>query len=175
MWMNIQPSCGRRCCRVSFRPGSLEVNNEVLWSHDSSPAIYRPFSANWCRITMGGTEAASACGTGCQGGKKLCSVMWIYSEQSHWFNFITVTLMEIAGSLHENVTDLTTRNITQMFPCWSLSHKWQWSTNNYYLNLMYLALSWCSVSLCVHQCLFGNAELCTKVSRWPYWKEFIIW
>lgn len=48
---------------------------------------------------MAGTEAASAV-------KKLHSVMWIYSEQSRWFNVIIVTLMEIAASLHENVTDL---------------------------------------------------------------------
>lgn len=74
---------------------------------------------------MGGTEIASARGTGCQDGKKLSSVMWIYSQQSHWFNFITVTLMEIAGILHENVTDLTTRNITKIGSlalCWSQSH-----------------------------------------------------
>ncbi len=74
---------------------------------------------------MGGTEIASAHRTGCQDGKKLCSVMWIYSQQSRWFNCITVTLMEIAGSLHENVTDLTTMNITKIGSlalCWSRSH-----------------------------------------------------
>jgi len=84
----------------------------------SSPAIYRPVSAKGCGITTGGTAAARAHGAGCQdggwGGGELCSVMWIYSQQSRWFNCITVTLMGIAGRLHENVTDLAFRSTTQM-------------------------------------------------------------
>lgn len=134
------------------------MNGEVLWGRDSSPAIYRPISAKWCRRTTGGTETARAHRTGCQDGKKWRWVMWIYSQQSHWLNVITVTLMETAGSLHENVTELRNRNVTKL-------DLWLWAgaralngndlpNNNYHLNLML----WCwddavCVSLCTSVCV----------------------
>lgn len=84
--------------------------------------------------------------------------MWIYSQQSHWLNVITVTLMETAGSLHENVTELRNRNVTKL-------DLWLWAgaralngndlpNNNYHLNLML----WCwddavCVSLCTSVCV----------------------
>lgn len=40
--------------------------------------------------------------------------MWIYSLQSHWHNLITMTLMELSGSLHETVTDLAIKDLTKI-------------------------------------------------------------
>lgn len=59
--------------------------------------------------------------------------MWIYSQQSHWLNVVTVTLMETAGSLHENVTELRNRNVTKLDLGDDLPN------NNYHLSLML----WC--------------------------------
>lgn len=97
--------------------------------------------------------------------------MWIYSQQSHWLNVITVTLMETAGSLHENVTELRNRNVTKL-------DLWLWAearafngndlpNNNYHLNLML----WCwddavCVSLCtsVCVCVCWCRAICAKMS-----------
>lgn len=69
--------------------------------------------------------------------------MWIYSQQSHWLNVITVTLMETAGSLHENVTELRNRNVTKL-DLWLCAGAGAFNgndlpNNNYHLNLML----WC--------------------------------
>lgn len=68
--------------------------------------------------------------------------MWIYSQQSHWLNVITVALMETAGSLHENVTELRNRNVTKL-DLWLCAGARALNgndlPNNYHLNLML----WC--------------------------------